>query len=117
MRIQRDGAIKETAFTPGPWSAEYHMIQDGDGGDKYAIIHANGEVDRIICKMPTWVHRQEADAALIAKSPDAIEALENCRIALVFYREWMAREHLGTSYPFGIDCENEAKRIVDEVIE
>lgn len=57
--------------TPGPWTIEYHSIQDGKGGQKLAKIH-NNEIP--IATVNAWTQTQVANAQLIAAAPDLLEA-------------------------------------------
>jgi len=45
-------------------------------------------------------------------TPDASvpDLLKDARIALTFYRQWMSRKEPGTTYPFGIDAEDAARK-------
>ena len=52
------------------------------------------------------------DAALIAAAPELLAALEDARIALSFYREWMKEHPSETVYPFG----NATERLARDVI-
>jgi hypothetical protein len=59
----------------------------------------------------------EAVRQLLSAAPELLEALENARIALSFYRGWMAdhsasEAHGSTTYPFGIDCEAKARAAI-----
>ena len=52
-----------------------------------------------------------------ASTTQLLEALTNARIALSFYRQWMAKNgppetHGTTEYPFGKDCEREARAAI-----
>ena len=51
--------------------------------------------------------------------PELLEVLKRARIALTFYREWMT-DHCpegngSTQYPYGIDVENGARKIIDNI--
>ncbi len=63
----------DNKHTPGPWGLEHHLLQDGNGGEKYSLvtIRPNKTI-----KIHTWKDEDEANARLIASAPDLLEALE-----------------------------------------
>lgn len=104
----------ETQHTPGPWRSEYttnapspYRVMASERTKPVATIpergnHAGDE----------FTEETQANALLIAAAPKLLEALENARIALTFYREWMSKEHSETNYPYGNDCEKKAREII-----
>ena len=108
MKVQRQGEIRETEFTPKPWYVT------GSAPDGTMIGSDSGT----IANWPVYPKSNAcANSSLIVAAPELFEALENARIALAFYREWMERDHPGTSYPFGMDCERDAEKLIDGIME
>ena len=96
------------AHTQGPWK----IVRTNSG----LFIKAEHEAGYFVsvhgaCRQ--GVEDAEDNARLIAAAPDLLAACEQARIALTFYREWMAQARpIGEevahdfSYPFGIGVEN-----------
>ena len=59
-------------------------------------------------------HTPAPNAKLMATAPLLLKALAHARIALTFYREWMARKEPGTTYPSGIEAEAAARAAIEE---
>jgi hypothetical protein len=83
----------KNTHTPGPWRWENNTL--------------TGRNDCFVDK------DEESDAALIASAPDLLSALEEARIALTFYRNWMTKHTDGrTDYPFGIQTQDKARAAI-----
>lgn len=100
--------------TPGPWQAVevdegiFHI--DTATGSRTQI----GDVATVYDA--AFPNEYKANAALIAAAPELLEALENARIALTFYANWM-RKHCpagnnSSEYPFGLDAERQARAAI-----
>lgn len=77
--------------TPGPWRAEFachvneHVTDVGQGA--FQILSADkNRAGWVLCSRHRWPeHEQEmnANARLVAAAPDLLEALQDCRRALL----------------------------------
>ena len=92
--------------TPGPW-----CIQEHDDPLGPTIAGYNRGSVAYICNMG---NETAANARLMAAALVMLKALAHARIALTFYREWMARKEPGTTYPFGVDAEAAACAAIEE---
>lgn len=89
---------QETKHTPGPWSVVYEhpytYVQERAHGNYLAqISHIN---DTYEFDSPLSSLEEQANARLIAASPDLLKALENIEI-------WMSQD--GPIDRMGYDCE------------
>lgn len=95
----------KTKHTPGPWKANNDCQIQCENLNSYG----NWIVASITRENTPEDH---ANARLIALSPEMISELQNARIALTFYREWMQKQSPGTDYPFGIKVEKTVNEII-----
>ena len=98
--------------TSGHWAIESPDISGAPFRVRKSENHPQG--DLTICHVnPYLACESEANAQLIAAAPDLLYALEESRIALTFYRNWMALQTGGrTDYPFGIKTEDKARAAI-----
>lgn len=75
--------------TPRPWKIEHHTLQDGKGGEKFALVYADKVVDGrfedrvvIASNLKDWNEEQRANIRLIAAVPDLLEACEEMMAVL-----------------------------------
>lgn len=90
--------------TPGPWlwtkSRTGGFAMQGD---------LNGQSVEIVFRTEDM---RQADAHLISAAPELLEELKEARIALTFYREWMAEHVPLTTYPNGEQVEESCRAAI-----
>lgn len=59
-------------YTPGPWLASHHTLQDGFGGKKWVKILDKHRTT--ICEFSEWTEEAKANAILIAAAPELLES-------------------------------------------
>ena len=97
-----------TQHTPGPWDIfpKDDTLEIGNYGENAPLV-------RLSATVPTNDMEGWGNARLIASAPDLLSALEDARIALRFYKNWMAKRTEGrTDYPYGIQAEENARAAI-----
>jgi len=114
-------SIEKSKHTPGPWKIYGNDTEIYIGNMESTNSGACDGI-RMVCdvkqgdyELPDY-DEAKSNATLIASAPEMFKTLAEARIALTFYREWMAREHPGTNYPFGNDCEKAAKELIEKIV-
>ncbi len=110
-----------TKHTAGPWkvvvNSEYRTEIRGVGVLSIATLHKDSGRTSLQVAPPEY--ERDYNSRLIASAPELLEALNDCRVALTFYREWMHKHTVqnpedepGTNYPFGDKCELKARQAI-----
>jgi len=98
----------KNTHTPAPWD-----IFPKDDTLEIGNYGTNAPLVRLSATVPTNDLEGWANARLIASVFDLLSALEDARIALTFYKNWMAKHTEGrTDYPFGIQTEDKARAAI-----
>jgi hypothetical protein len=104
----------KNTHTPAPWSI---LDRPENALDDARILTHISNGSHIVCTLGTTCTdgspAHSANARIIASAPELLAALEEARIALTFYRNWMTLQTEGrTDYPFGIRAEDRARAAI-----